>query len=305
MDYCWQLARHREVREMGWSLFGPAIFTRSLEEMETPWRIHEDEEALWILKSLEKNPEPLKAFLYSRGDKRLGARFEALWHYFFEQHSFYRILASNFQIGDKSRTFGSLDFLIEDSHCREIIHLELAVKFYLFMSTAPGTGLEKWIGPNPDDTLGTKLDHLMGHQLPLTTTETARAALKSRGLPIPEKHVAIVKGCLFHPARSALKTPPPVNPDHPRGEWLRLSAIDTVGQAFADARFGIVDKTLWLDPAPRLDLDFQTLSRHASLHLQTSPHPLMIQVEHETASRRFFIVPDQWPINLRADYPPP
>src|SRR5210317_1887173 len=102
MDFSWQNAGHGNVRELGWSLFSPPIAHFTLGDDLRPWQPILDEEALFLLKALDKDPSTLGSYLNSLNDLRLGARFEALWNFFLKNHSFYEVLAANRQINDGS-----------------------------------------------------------------------------------------------------------------------------------------------------------------------------------------------------------
>lgn len=294
MDYCWQRARSSAIRQMGWSLFSPPILSASTDPHHRDWCIPEDEEAHWILRHLDEAPAPLETYLSSRGDRRLGARFEALWRFFLDRHSHYRVLGANIQISDGSRTLGGLDFLIEDSHRNLVVHLELAVKFYLFEPDVRADSFEQWIGPNPDDSLGGKFSHLMRHQLPLSALPETTRTLRSRGLPLPDCRVAIIKGYLFAPLAGAPPLGAPINPLHLRGTWLSGADVDVLNDLMPGARWGILDKNQWLDPEPALPLSFGSLKSRLRNALHAAPDPLMVQAALDGRGRRFFIVPAAW-----------
>jgi len=295
MDYCWQEARNSAVRQMGWSLFSPPILSESLETQHRSWSIPEDDEARWILKHIDDRPATLEAYLAAQSDKRLGAHFEALWRFFLDRHSFYRVLAANFQVNDGTRTLGSLDFLIEDSHRNLIVHLELAVKFYLYCPNLPGPSLTQWIGPNPDDSLGAKFFHLIHHQLPLSTRVESQRALRAKGLPLPDCRIAIIKGYLFSPLTDCSPTLQPVNPGHLRGSWLSIDGCAGLDAMLPGAQWDVLDKSQWLDPQPALALSFPELERQLATTLQETQDPLMVQAAIDNRRHQFFVTPRMWP----------
>ncbi|MCK9503022.1 MAG: DUF1853 family protein [Porticoccaceae bacterium] len=310
MAFCWQQAQHHLTRELGWCLFSPPIMTYSLPPAATGsrqtspvhWHIPEDEEARHLLASVDQQPAMLEKFLNAREDRRLGARFEALWQFFLDKHSFYRVLATNLQISAGSRTLGSIDFLIEDSHLNLVIHLEVAVKFYLYLPAwiPQQSTLEKWLGPNPDDSLALKTHHFIHHQLPLSTHPEALAAIKARGLATPNIRVAIMKGYLFYPEASDAPTPAIINQEHPRGLWLYPGQLPALAATFPGATWKIVDKEQWLDPEPGATTPLAAVEGEIRALLDMRKQPLMLQGKMTanstpTLPERIFVIPDGWP----------
>ncbi|UQD56911.1 DUF1853 family protein [Flavobacterium sp. K5-23] len=79
----------------------------------------------------------------------------------------YNVLYENFQIVEDQKTIGEIDFIIENSIEKKLIHLELAYKFYLFDPSISSEIINNWIGPNRNDSLTEKLDKLKTKQFPL------------------------------------------------------------------------------------------------------------------------------------------
>ncbi|MGD9660974.1 MAG: DUF1853 family protein [Porticoccaceae bacterium] len=308
MVFCWQQAQCQLTRELGWSLFSPPIMTYSppvtgsSQSDSDHWHILEDEEARHLLERTDAQPAALANFLNSREDRRLGARFEALWQFFLDNHSFYRVLATNLQINAGARTLGSIDFLIEDSHLNLVIHLEIAVKFYLYMPDwiTQKSILEKWIGPNPDDSLELKTQHFISHQLPLSTQREAQAAIRARGLPIPDLRIAIMKGYLFYPNAVQAPTPSLINHEHLRGQWVDLRQLSLLAKKFPDAAWQVLDKEQWLDPKPAAALPLAAIESGIKDQMDKQKQPVMIQGRISSNNRqnlppRIFVIPDGWP----------
>lgn len=79
----------------------------------------------------------------------------------------YTVLYEHFQIIEDQKTIGEIDFIIENSIDKKLIHLELAYKFYLFDPSISTEPINNWIGPNRNDSLSEKLDKLKRKQFPL------------------------------------------------------------------------------------------------------------------------------------------
>lgn len=79
----------------------------------------------------------------------------------------YNLLYENVQVLEGNKTIGELDFIIEEKESKELIHLELAYKFYLFDPSISSQAIKNWIGPNRNDSLHEKLEKLKSKQFPL------------------------------------------------------------------------------------------------------------------------------------------
>ncbi len=79
----------------------------------------------------------------------------------------YNILFENVQVIEDTKTIGEIDFIIEDITREQVIHMELAYKFYLYDPTISSQLINNWIGPNRNDSLVQKLDKLKNKQFPL------------------------------------------------------------------------------------------------------------------------------------------
>ena len=79
----------------------------------------------------------------------------------------YNIVYENVQIIENQRTIGEVDFIIADLKKKQLLHLELAYKFYLFDPSISTNPINNWIGPNRNDCLSEKLDKLKTKQFPL------------------------------------------------------------------------------------------------------------------------------------------
>ena len=96
---------------------------------------------------------------------RLGQLVE---HFLFSEmntNSDIEIIEQNIQVIENKITIGELDCLILDNH--KPVHIEIVYKFYLYDESLPGNEIDKWIGPNRNDSLKHKITKLKNKQLPL------------------------------------------------------------------------------------------------------------------------------------------
>ena len=75
-------------------------------------------------------------------NRRLGHRFETCVSAWFQHHPEWDIKAANHVVQLGKRTAGEIDLLVE--RAGEVLHLELAVKFYL--STSGSAQWDTWVG---------------------------------------------------------------------------------------------------------------------------------------------------------------
>lgn len=78
-----------------------------------------------------------------------------------------KVLHENIQVVEDKKTIGEIDFILEDVVTTELIHMELAYKFYLFDPSISSEPINNWIGPNRNDSLKEKLEKLKRNQFPL------------------------------------------------------------------------------------------------------------------------------------------
>lgn len=91
----------------------------------------------------------------------------------------YNVLQENIQIIQDKKTIGEIDFIIENTKTSELMHLELAYKFYLFDPNISANPMHNWIGPNRNDSLKEKLKKLKHKQFPLLYHNAAKSRLNS------------------------------------------------------------------------------------------------------------------------------
>lgn len=156
--------KHQVVRDLAWSLWGPALFIQPSPYNESAGIFPLDWP--WIQK-LDQDPTPLYDYLNNKNTRLLGIRFEALWHFYFDQHPSILHSYFNLQVSEEKITLGEFDVLIQDHH-QHFYHIELACKFYLQWSDSLHENL--WIGPNCSDRLDIKYFKTCNHQLPLLHT---------------------------------------------------------------------------------------------------------------------------------------
>jgi len=220
--------KHRQVRDLAWVIASPPLVSGDLDDVH--WWTYDDclnefNDCIETLHKLDKNPQPLIEHLARLKNRRLGSMFEGLISYWLKISPNFRELRQNIQLIEDKHTFGEIDFIIEQISTKKVIHLEVAVKFYL--GTEPYEDAYCWYGTNTKDQLGKKIDHLRSHQTQLSIKYPEQLK-KFYDESIDFKH-CFVKGRLFYPLNSNVS---PNNlslaNNHLRGRWSYVNDdVDT------------------------------------------------------------------------------
>ncbi|AOA57407.1 DUF1853 family protein [Acinetobacter larvae] len=191
----WLNYRHSIVRQLAFCIASPNILRYSPDTLENSQHFQWHDTKFWQqqyqyyqprLAQLDRDPQPLIAFMQQLKSTRLGLRFEyLLWFWLTEQdyHPF-QLLAHSLQLIDGRYTLGELDFVLYNQEQQRIEHWEVALKYYLAEQDA---SLKHWYGLNRDDTLLKKLTHYSQQQFQFSHA----------GEHAIEQRFAIMKGQLF------------------------------------------------------------------------------------------------------------
>ncbi len=232
------------VRDLAWVAGSPALLDSQLLPIRDPlqgsiWR--KDPDYLWHeLSALDAAPHRLAELFSDSPDRRLGSHYERLWHTLLTLAPDTRILAHNIALRRGAHTLGEIDLVMQAAD-GAIVHLELAVKFYLGRADLHDpqqscSDPQHWWGIDTRDTLAHKLDRLIQHQLPLSQ-RLPELITTHRALPLPEVSAAWLQGGLFTPLGQPMPLPSggiaPPRPLHwcpvralkelpTRSRWLQL-----------------------------------------------------------------------------------
>lgn len=285
--------RNPTVRHLAWMSRAPQLITgedcfQPRHEMAAPaW------EKLIVWDSDPASGPPL---LQEAAQRRLGIHFENLYACLMSELLGWEVLARNLPVHDRAgRTLGELDIVLRHPVTGLVEHHEIAVKFYLGFRSAGGRAY--WYGPNNRDRLDIKTRRLREHQIPLSHSEAARAALAARQIPTPGHTRVFMPGYLFYPAAETLSAPAQVAADHERGRWLRLSAA----QECDHSHWQPLHKPDWLGPqtqstaadARRSEQVLEQIASQNRPRLFAKLSPADDGYWRET--ERFFVVPQDWP----------
>lgn len=151
---------------------------------------------------------------------RLGVYFEQLWHHLIRSNPSVNLIRFNQQVIIDKQTLGEFDSIIESRGLKQVIHCELAVKFYL--QIGGGKQLSDWVGPNLRDRFDRKFLRLLNHQLALAENDQVRQWLRQEQLNI-DQTALLTRGRLFYSIGNYLQQnfqhPAEVELHHLKGFW--------------------------------------------------------------------------------------
>ncbi|MEL6656862.1 MAG: DUF1853 family protein [Bacteroidota bacterium] len=108
---------------------------------------------------------------------RLGHLAEKVVSLLIKSSTNYEVLYENIQLIENKKTIGEIDFILSNQDTKQLIHLELAYKFYLYDPHISAETIKNWIGPNRNDSLQEKLDKVNNKQFPLLYHNAAQSQL--------------------------------------------------------------------------------------------------------------------------------
>ena len=224
---------------------------------------------------------------------KVGIAFEALIQWGLEQGLGYTCLARDVQIMDDNRTVGALDLVAADPK-GHIEHWELAYK--LFLQADEGVSWSSWIGPGGRDRLDIKVNRMLNHQLPLSSTPAAQNTLQALGVPAIERRRILLQGVLFTPWGSS-----GIQADSARteaaGRWVRVSDLERVLRDRPSAHWVKREKPLWFGPwlgSTSSALDSDGLRSHMTSESFHRAELWSVLDGNQGDQDLIFVVPDDW-----------
>lgn len=217
----------------------------------------------------------------------LGMQAEACFEAYLKQSKNFELLAANLQIHGEKETLGELDYIVENLKTNQVVHIELACKFYLFDENAGASEEEKWIGPNRKDRLFDKLEKVKLKQFPLLYKDETIEKLQTLGIEVPTLQELCLKAFLFLPKKMSAEIFPKPFQDCIVGYYLKPTDFEEDETAL----YAIPSKKEWLLPTDKLTT-WHTLSEIKPLietQLKIKKAPLIYK-KTPYKIERFFIV---------------
>ena len=238
-----------------------------------------------LLLEQDKSPHLIQAYLSRMPTFKLGLYFENLIAYWFSIHPEFEILHQNLVISSDTRTIGEFDLILREITSHKIIHVEIAVKFFLEISTSKKT---HWLGPNLIDSLDSKFDKLVNKQIKLSSNKEALSILKKNNIHIDE-HWIILKGRLFKQGEF----------NKNKHCWVNVDSFIDIEDD--NSQWIVLPKTHWLSEINNLDYNFlpneqydkKSINSVLIETLKKSPICLA-KIDNDTETKRLFITPNDW-----------
>ncbi len=275
------------------------------EKVSDEWCGNIYQQNLDWLSQLDNDPTPLLQWLEQKESPLLGLYFESLLAFWIKHLPDTELLAQNLVVGQPGLQMGEFDLLFKDCTCDQIIHWEMAVKFYLRY----GATDYQWLGPNPRDSLQRKLNKVFNQQLRLSEHAQAQQLLQAQFGQNQVVSQAFIKGYLFYPYAGDWQTskdiPAAVSPQHLRGWWCRHDALAARLNQKDSARCWLLPPRLeWLAPVVVMGnqelMDDDALLKHLVTYFAEHYQALMLVELKNVAGMwqeisRGFVVNQQWP----------
>ncbi len=250
----------------------------------TPFLWKEELDGLNMFHQTNLSPEaPLAPF---STDKRLGHLVEEFVSFELNEDTSIDILQTKAQIVHQKRTVGELDCLLKRNG--EPVHLEIIYKIYLYDPSLTGE-LERWTGPNRNDSLVKKLSKLKDQQLPLLHHSGTKILMDELELNAEEvKQEVHFKAQLFVPLAQVGATLPQINNDCVIGFYIRPQEL----AQYAGHSFHIPSKLDWL-VEPHTDVQWNTsevFQENIAKLLKGKKSPLCWMKSPDGTLQKFFVV---------------
>jgi hypothetical protein len=191
---------------------------------------------------IDQDPSELEAMC--EGYQLLGKRFEAMIGFWLKNSPVFQVVLSNHQLIDDKGTVGEIDFIVKDRESGELLHLEIACKFYLSHHNNPNW--PDWRGLNGRDNLQLKMDKFSRQlsSLGIPVGHELRKELKIGGI----QPTMLLKGYFFHHIDHIRQHHAPKfsNPTYPSGFWLFRSEMNSFFSG--DHLWQVLPKRSWLCP---------------------------------------------------------
>jgi hypothetical protein len=199
----------------------------------------------------------------------------------------YNVRYENVQVMEDKRTIGEIDFIIENISTKQLIHVELAYKFYLFDPSISSEPINNWIGPNRNDSLQQKLEKLKSKQFPLLYHNGAQSMFDNIELEEVSQALCLLVS-LFIPYqyKGSLS---PIYEKAIKGYYLNFETFLSFNHS--EKSYCIPPKKEWgMDPAENeVWTDFEGVKKYLNTSIEEQQAPLCWQ-KYGAAYLAFFIV---------------
>ena len=197
------------------------------------------------------------------------------------------MLYENIQLIEDKKTIGEIDFIIENIITKQLIHIELAYKFYLFDPTISSETINNWIGPNRNDSLKEKLEKLKSKQFPLLQHSCAKSTFNNIELDKVSQALCLLVS-LFIPYEYKASFSP-IYQKAIKGFYLNFEKFTYLDNS--EKTYHLPPKKEWgIDPSENeIWTDISGVEKYISTSIKEKQAPLCWQ-KHKDSFLAFFIV---------------
>ena len=219
----------------------------------------------------------------------LGKRIEYFFKVYIEQSQNYDLIKNNIQIINNKQTLGELDFLLYDKKAQKYIHVEHIYKFYLYDDSFSNE-IDRFIGPNKNDTFVKKLAKLKDKQLPLLYKDETKEYLEGIDTNSIEQKVCF-KGNIYVPIDLLGVKIPIINNSCIKGFYLHHKEF-IIQKEFREFEYFLPQRDDWVSDC---DINvvwksFDDVIDEIELLLNSNKSPLVwLKNQKENRTQSFFI----------------
>ncbi|GAB5550962.1 MAG: hypothetical protein Sapg2KO_05530 [Saprospiraceae bacterium] len=218
---------------------------------------------------------------------RLGHLAEKIVSELIKSSTNYQVIHENVQVIEDKKTIGEIDFIILDKNLQQLIHLEVAYKFYLFDPNISSEPINNWIGPNRNDSLKEKLEKIKRKQFPLLYHRATKAKLNNIEIEAVSQALCLLAS-LFIPYgyKANFDT---IYEKAIKGYYLNIATF--IGLDHSEKTYYLPSKKEWgMNPAEQVTwTTFNGIEEHLNTSLKEKKATLCWQKE-EDSYLAFFIV---------------
>ena len=218
---------------------------------------------------------------------RLGHLAEKIVSELIKSSTNFKVLYENVQVIEDIKTIGEIDFIIEEINSKQLIHMELAYKFYLFDPNISSEPINNWIGPNRNDSLKEKLEKLKRKQFPLLYHNCAKSKFNNIEIDKVSQALCLLVS-LFIPYEYKASFSP-IYEKAIKGYYLNYETFISFDNSAKT--YHIPSKKDWgMDPSENeIWTDFNGVEKYINTSIKEKQAPLCWQ-KHKDSYLAFFIV---------------
>lgn len=220
---------------------------------------------------------------------RFGHQMEIAFANAIERLEHWKIIAQNLQCIRNGETKGEIDFILQNLENKTFYHVELAVKFYLYMPFSENE-IECLIGPNKKDLLHEKLRKLTEKQFPILFEREIEALLKPLNInPSQVKQASYFKAFIFTPFGDKTHQFGQINNACVVGQYLNLETLESLIND--DSQVYVPEKLDWIvNPENHKDWLNWAEAKQAILQQLEKKNALMVWIKNQESVDRYFVV---------------